>query len=235
MNLELLLTLADEDTELEQLHHKHATFPERAELCSILEQLTELEHQRAEIAPKRAAVLANEHRLDDEANSLEARAKDIETRMYSGEITSPKELQAMQADVEQLHRLRSGLDDEELEIITQREILDSQLQELADQATQLEADRAQVSSALAKGEETINADISRGQTARDKIAADIDGALLAEYEKCRLNAPRGAARLVGVTCDGCRLTIPTIEAEQIRHQPPDVIAHCDNCGCILGP
>ena len=63
------------------------------------------------------------------------------------------------------------------------------------------------------------------------------GILVALYERCRRNAPGGvgAARLVGLTCQGCHLTIPSTEAERIRKSAEGTVAHCDNCGCILIP
>ena len=45
-----------------------------------------------------------EQKLDDEARSLGEKATAVETKMYSGEISSPTELQAMQADVDQLRK-----------------------------------------------------------------------------------------------------------------------------------
>jgi predicted nucleic acid-binding Zn-ribbon protein len=45
----------------------------------------------------------------------------------------------------------------------------------------------------------------------------------------------GAAQLNGTTCQGCHLSIPSVEAERIRKSPAGTVAHCDNCGCILVP
>ena len=50
--------------------------------------------------------------------------------MYSGEISSPRELQAMQADVEQLRRHQRGVENRELELMEAREPLDATLAEL---------------------------------------------------------------------------------------------------------
>jgi predicted nucleic acid-binding Zn-ribbon protein len=49
------------------------------------------------------------------------------------------------------------------------------------------------------------------------------------------NNGAGAARLVGVTCQGCHLTVPATEAERIKRAPAGSVAHCDNCGAILVP
>ena len=43
----------------------------------------------------------------------------------------------------------------------------------------------------------------------------------------------GAARLVGDRCDGCHLTLPSVEVERIRQLPPDTFATCPQCDRIL--
>ena len=45
----------------------------------------------------------------------------------------------------------------------------------------------------------------------------------------------GVARLVGGTCQGCHLSIPSTEVERIRKSPEGSVQFCDNCGCILVP
>jgi predicted nucleic acid-binding Zn-ribbon protein len=43
------------------------------------------------------------------------------------------------------------------------------------------------------------------------------------------------ARLVGSTCQACRLAIPATEVDRIRHAPDAELYACDNCGAILVP
>jgi predicted nucleic acid-binding Zn-ribbon protein len=43
----------------------------------------------------------------------------------------------------------------------------------------------------------------------------------------------GAARLVGDTCQGCRLSLPTMDVARIRSLPPDALAQCENCEAVL--
>jgi hypothetical protein len=43
----------------------------------------------------------------------------------------------------------------------------------------------------------------------------------------------GAARLVGDRCDGCHLTLPSVEVERIRHLSADQFAICTQCDRIL--
>ena len=63
-------------------------------------------------------------------------AEEMNKRLYSGSIASPRELQAMQADIDMLLRRRSDLEDEELEVMEKREGLDA---DLAKESAKLQA------------------------------------------------------------------------------------------------
>jgi len=43
----------------------------------------------------------------------------------------------------------------------------------------------------------------------------------------------GAARLVGDRCEGCHLTLPSMELERIHHLSADTFATCPQCDRIL--
>jgi len=71
---------------------------------------------------------------------------------------------------------------------------------------------------------------------RDKVAGSLDAGLVSEYEHRRQRGNGvGAARLLGMTCQGCHLSIPATEVDRIRKQRDGALAFCDNCGCILVP
>ena len=70
-----------------------------------------------------------------------------------------------------------------------------------------------------------------------RIVGELDPTLVVEYERRRARAAAGVgvARLVGKTCQGCHLSIPSTEVARIRRAPEGTISYCDNCGCILVP
>jgi predicted nucleic acid-binding Zn-ribbon protein len=234
--LDTLLELQTRDIAIDRLRHRRDTLPERAALESVRSELDVRRQQLAEATARREEAAREEQRFDDEARSLEDKAAEVERRMYSGEVTSPRELQALQADVDQLRRHRRGLEDRELEVMERRETLDGGVAELDRRAGELEAEAERLAGALAAAEGEIDGDMAVERSARDEIAATVDAGLLADYEQCRERARgMGAARLNGNTCQGCHLSIPSVEAERIRKSPPGTVAHCDNCGCILVP
>ncbi|HEX5586871.1 MAG TPA: C4-type zinc ribbon domain-containing protein [Acidimicrobiia bacterium] len=234
--LETLLTVQERDLALERLQHRRDTLPERARLVEGDAQAAALAARVHLLTTQRDALARDETKFDDEARSLEAKAKEVEARMYSGEISSPRELQAMQADVEQLQRHQRDVENRELEVMEQREPLDAELVTLAQQQSTVAAELDSLHASLADAEHVIDDEMRVERDAREVLTDGLDPTLVAAYEKRRETAQGvGAARLVGTTCQGCHLSIPAIEAEQIKKAPEGSIAYCDNCGCILVP
>lgn len=234
--LDTLLDLQEHDTTTDRLRHRRETLTERARLEILEARLAELNGRVAELGARRDEVTREEQRLDDEAQTLETRAADVEKKMYSGEVASPRELQAMQADVEQLRRHRRGLEDRELAVMEQREALDAAFGKLADEVGGVEAQAGALRDLLAREEGVIDAELETETEARQELATAVSEELLGEYERCRQRARGvGVARLVGGTCQGCHLSIPSTAAERIRKGEPGTVAYCDNCGCILVP
>ncbi len=234
--LEPLLALQERDLALDRLRHQRDPLPERARLAGLTEQLDALVATRETRRAAREEVSQEERRLADEAQGLTEQAADAERRLYSGEIASPRELQALQADVEQLKRRQRTIEDRELTMMEQREPLDAELASIDADAGEAEGDAERTRAELGKREGELDAEIAGEQAAREELARGIDAALLSDYERRRARANGvGVARLVGSTCQGCHLSIPATEVDRIRRQGGSVVASCDNCGCILVP
>src|SRR5262249_7067344 len=148
-----------------------------------------------------AVVHAEERKLDDEARSIGAHADDMDKKLYSGTVVSPRELQAMQADVDMLRRRRTELEDQELEVMEQREALDQELAALDAALATWKKDAKPLRDTTARTEAEIAAEVADKPADRPALAAPVPAALLADYEKRRAqNRGAGAARLVGTTC-----------------------------------
>jgi predicted nucleic acid-binding Zn-ribbon protein len=232
--LEALLLVRARDAALERLRHRRATLPARAELERARDDTAARERAVAELRARRDDVLGEEGRLDDEARRLSAKAEEVDGLLYSGTIASPRELQALQADLEQLRRHQRTIEDRELEQMEARERLDA---ELADGEAALGTARSSVekhAAELASAEAGIDAEIATEEQARGELVTRVPADLVADYERRRERSV-GIARLVGNTCQGCHLSVPATEAERIRRADGEIVAPCDNCGCILVP
>lgn len=234
--LDSLLDLQERDLALDRLRHRHETLPERAALVSAEARAAELRAAIDVLRAQRDDVVREEKRFDDEAAALAEQATAAEKRLYSGEIASPRELQALQTDVEQLRRHPRGVEDRQLAAMEQREPLDARLSELEAELGAAEAETSRHRDEVGVAEAEIAAETAAESKARDDIAAAMDPDLVTDYEQRRVNAKgAGAARLIGSTCQGCHLTIPATEVDRIRKGAAGTVAYCDNCGCILIP
>jgi predicted nucleic acid-binding Zn-ribbon protein len=234
MSLVPLLDLQDHDTAVDRLVHRRATLPERAALEAANTRLAEIATRLAAVTVARDEVAREERRLDDETRSLEEKAKAVEATMYSGTVSSPKELQAMQADIESLRKHRSDLEDRELEVMDRRESLDADVTTVVAEQSAVEAEAREAIAVIANEEARIDDDLAVQRAEREAVATTIDPATLRLYESARVKARGiGAARLIGNQCQGCRLSIPSGEVDRARHAPAGTVTQCDNCGAIL--
>ena len=232
--LDDLLTLQNHDSAADRLRHRRVTLPERAELEAKRAAQAEVEIRRQEVAERRDAELREERRLDDEVRKLEAKAKAEDARMYSGTVSSPRELQAMQADIEQLRRQAAEREDEELEVMVRREALDAEVADLEAQQAALVTEMENLQAAIEKQEREIDTELAVEEEARAALVPSIPEATLRLYEQIRTgNRGIGAARLVGMNCQACHLALPATEVDRIRHLPADALARCEHCGAIL--
>jgi uncharacterized protein len=234
--LEPLLTLQERDLALDRLRHRRETLPERDALATAESAKTSIESALTGARARRDEIANEERKLEDEAQTIAAQAADAERRLYSGEIASPRELQALQADVDQLRRHQRSIEDRGLAAMEQREPLDGRVAELELELQGAEKAVAEARDALSSAEGAVDDEIKVENEAREGAASGLDAELLSDYEQRRQKSKgAGAARLIGNTCQGCHLSIPATEVDRIRKAPPGTVAYCDNCGCILVP
>jgi hypothetical protein len=229
-----LLNLQEHDTAADRLLHRRQTLPERAALAEAEAIRAELDGELAEARERRDEVLREERKLDDEVRTLEDRAKAEEAKMYSGTISSPKELQAMSADVAHLRKRARELEDEELAVLERREVQDAEVAKVEAAMAAVVADIELFSAALRASEMEIEAELKVEQDARSALVPGIPANVMSLYEQVRAsNRGMGAARLVGANCQACHLALPATEVDRIRHMAADAIARCEHCGAIL--
>jgi predicted nucleic acid-binding Zn-ribbon protein len=121
-----------------------------------------------------------------------------------------------------------------LEAMQDREPLDAEVTALEERRAGLEAEADQLRQAILDQGKEIDADLAAELEARGAAAAGIPGDLLSQYERLRASEGGvGAARLVNGRCSGCHLTLPATELDRIRHEAPDAVVLCDQCGRIL--
>ncbi len=181
-----------------------------------------------------AKAAREQERLEDEVGRLRQKITAEERRAASGQISNPRELTAIQQEVEGITRRVGTLEDNLLERMEAREQLETELTGLRTAQQAVTAERDRTTAARDEALAVIDGDLQPGRAARDAFAGKLDEPLLRLYERARERAGgTGAAALLGNTCQGCQVSVSPADLRRIRALPADEIKRCENCSRIL--
>lgn len=231
-SLQRLLELQAEDTAIKRLEEKRASLPEARRLDEVSGALAELEAD-LEIARKQHDEVVREvARLEGESELLDQKIAREEQRMFSGGVSNPKELAALQAEVESLKRKKGTLEDELLEAMLGREQAASTMDGLVKERDETATEAAELTTVVESLTGDLAAQMQSHGGRRTEIAGTIPADLLKLYETLRASKGGvGAAALEAGTCLGCHTKLPQRELERMRAEGG--LQRCDNCRRIL--
>ena len=149
-------------------------------------------------------------------------------------MSAIRELTALQEEIAALGRRQRALEDKLLELMEEAEPVEAELHSLRDERAGLDEVAVNAAADLADAEAEIDSALAVLQSRRFDAAIPVPAALLSEYETIRGRMGGiGVARLSGDRCGGCHLMLSAMEADRIKHLPPDEVAHCEECGRLL--
>ena len=222
------------DTKLDQLRHRHETLPEREALVAARSALVEAEAAVDATFAELHEVRAAQKHAEDEAATVEEKAKEVDRTLYGGTIKAAKELEAYQADLAMLKERQGVLEEEALEQMEQAEPLEEELGRRRTAVEAAEGALAEADAALVAAVGEVEAEIAEVESGRAAAADGLPAEVMEQYEMLRRGLQGvGAARLTGSRCEGCHLEIPSAELEAVRRAPDDSVVNCPDCGRIL--
>ena len=229
-----LIRVQEHDTSLDQLRHRIEAMPERIALAQVQERLAALSAAMAEVQVQADALAVRQSALEERIATSAKRRHQLEERMRSGSVTASKDLSAMDHEVNQLAERQRTLEDEQLVLMEEEEPLDQALAVHRATMAELEAEAVRLAAAATACEVELTAAIEAEAASRSESAVGLPAELAERYERLRAHLGGvGAARLVGDRCDGCHLTLPSVEVERIHNLPADTFATCPQCDRIL--
>ena len=235
-SLEALLEVQAADLAADQLRYRRSSLPERAALRERRAALDELDGQLTALQERAADLDRLQRRMEDEINSMEAKAADSERRLYSGAVSAPRELLALSDEVEALRRRQRRLEDDLLDVMEQSEPIGTDIPRLVEERGRVAAEAEQLQQAIAEEEQGIARELAEQQATRAAAAAGVPAALLRTYEALRRRLGGvGIARVDAGRCTGCHLGLPAVELDAVRRAPEGEVVCHEECGRILVP
>ena len=228
-----LLELADLDAELSRLDHRRRTLP-------VLEEYGRIEARDGGLRDELTALEAAESDLrraqakaEADVDQVRSRVDRDRTRLDAGQVSSPRELENLQSEIASLIRRQSDLEEIVLDVMERQEAAELRRKTLTQEEGALARQRDEVAARrdVALGE--IGEQEEKAGSLRASVAADVPGDLLDLYGKLRAQHGVGAAALRRGRCEGCHLSLNTVELAHLRAAPPDEVLRCDECRRIL--
>jgi uncharacterized protein len=229
-----LLRVQEHDTAADRLRHRRQHLPELAELTQCEDELAALEAASADMEAHAGEAGRLQRRLEGELSLLESKLSELDAKLYSGAVTVPRELEAMQHEGAAMRERRATLEDEVLEAMGSRETVDDQVADLRRRRDELDARGASLRVAVAEAQAEVDRELAVEVAARQEAATAIPADVTALYEQLRSRLGGvAAAPLVNGRCGGCHLALPATEVDRLRKEPPDTLVRCEQCERIL--
>ena len=229
-----LLELADIDAELTRIEHRRRGLPEHAELERLEARDAELRDSIAALTAQNSDLKREQAKAEADVEQVRARIDRDRNRLDSGMVNSPRELENLQSEVQSLHRRQSDLEEVVLDVMERLESAQSTLTQAAAEREQLATELTSVSAARDTALGELGEQSVKASDRRIEVAAAIPGDLLNLYDKLRAqHGGVGAAALRKRSCQGCNLTLNTVDLNAIRAAPEEEVLRCEECRRIL--
>ena len=228
-----LLEVQDLDARASQLRHQRAHLPELAEIAALEQERRTISDQERDARIVVDDLTTEQLKADREVEQVRTRRERDRTRMDTGQITNPKDLERMQHELVSLERRISTLEDAELEIMEQLEEAQQVLAGLGIRAADVDARLAELGAVRDARWAEIDAELATLAYSRGPLAERVPSDLLALYERLREQKGVGAALLRARQCGGCQLSLDSSEISRIRSAPADEVIRCEECQRIL--
>lgn len=225
----MLYQLQQIDLELERL------ISEQQALARTLQEDTTLAKARSEqrIAQQQLqSGLQSQKEAEWALEELDQRLKLLAQRLYSGSITNPKELYAVQQETQRLRAQQSRQEEMTLEVMDATDTLREMAKQKSSALQRAEEAWSQFNaSSVQRGEQLENKRLEV-QARRDQFASGIDAELLKRYETLkRSKQGRAVSKVEQNSCQWCRVILTPSELQRARTSQD--LQLCSNCGRIL--
>ena len=231
-----LLELAELDTELGRLDHRRRTLPENAEFEAAQQRDTELRDGLAALEARDSDLTRDQAKAERDVDQVRSRIERDRARLDAGQVSSPKELENLQSEIVSLERRQGALEEVVLEAMERAEEVTRRRTSLGAEQAELAGRRDEIAARRDAAFAEIDEQAGKARDSRAAIAAiaaDLPADLLDLYDRLRAQHGVGAAALRNGRCEGCHLSLNTVDLGRIRAAPPDEVIRCEECRRIL--
>jgi uncharacterized protein len=229
-----LLELADLDAELARLEHRRRGLPEHAELDRLEQRDNELRDAVASLEAEQGDLRRAQVKAEADVEQVRTRIDRDRQRLEAGQVSSPRELENLQSEIESLIRRQSDLEEIVLDVMERQEGAQERREAALSEREEIAANREVVTARRDAALGEIGEQSGKAGDRRAAVAGEEPQDLLDLYERMRVqHGGVGAAALRGGRCEGCHLSLNTVDLNSMRAADPDEVLRCEECRRIL--
>jgi uncharacterized protein len=229
-----LLELAEIDAELTRLEHRRRGLPEHDEVSRLDQRDRDLRDELATLEAREGDLRREQVKAEADVEQVRTRIDRDRSRLDAGQVSSPKELESLQSEIESLHRRQSDLEEIVLDVMERQETTQGRQEAARSERTQIGTDLETVTARLDAALAEIGEQAGKAADRRTAVVADEPADLIDLYERLRVqHVGVGAAALRRGRCEGCHLSLNTVDINAIRAAAADEVLRCEECRRIL--
>lgn len=230
--LDRILELQSLDSTIDRLRARKEALEAQEEVRAARERVEAVEGLLGELRLALDSVDREQRRLEQDVELLSRKIEGEERRLYDGSVANPKELEAIEREVESLKGRRARTEDELLDQMARREELEARLRsteaELAEARDRLE----QVGGEAARELADIDQALAARRAEREALLPEFDPEVLALYGDLRRQKRGiGAAALVDGVCQACHQKLSALYLDRLKKATG--IGRCEYCRRIV--
>ncbi|MCH8848144.1 MAG: hypothetical protein IIC32_04120 [Chloroflexi bacterium] len=195
-------------------------------------ELPALRARVVELGTSAKGIAGRQAELDSAIDGFSGRITTVESKLYSGAVTSSRELTDLQADADMIGRRRSESEDVLLGVLVELDEAESELAETTERLARSETEWLVDQERLAEERTVLQGEVATLDEKRAVQAASVPPPDLAVYERVRkTHAGRAVAHMRNASCASCQVGVPSKIAQTVRTSAAPV--PCPNCGLLL--
>ncbi|MFL6288271.1 MAG: zinc ribbon domain-containing protein [Actinomycetes bacterium] len=218
------------DVTLAQLEHRRRTLPEILELTELAKRQQGIRNELIAAQTEVSDIAREQDKLEADIDQGRQRMTRDQQRLDTGAVSSAKELESLQHEIDSLAKRQRDLEDAELAVMERLEEAENKAAQLASEQEQLvdatnDAERRRIEALAA-----IDKDAEYARMQRATVEPDISAELRALYDKLLAQLDGLAAVAIKRRrCDGCQLELTATDVGRVRAAAEDDVLRCEEC------
>lgn len=233
-NIEALAKAQKLDLRILQVSTKIRNLPEKKALEDAKELFNDIDSNLKEIQKEKQSVDAKVKRVEQDISAVNEKIEKEEKKLFSGTVTNPKELNALQHEIESFKKKNDGFETQELELLQELDSINEKLNNISERHAIILEDRNKKRQAYDETLTELEKELEALKVEARDVKSLIEPMLLFKYEELsEAKGGIGAAFYKEGTCSGCHIALPKEEAAKFLEKKD--IGRCSNCKRILIP